>query len=349
MGNHASNDRIKRLYLIYLKEANRRCQETIDRVASAITRFEIHNEGRSFKTFRSNQAIAFKKYLAASVNPRTKRPLSKSTLCTALGYLRSFFQWLAGQPGFKSRICYADAQYFNLSENDINIAHARREPPFPTVEQLRRVLATMPTATELERRDRALVAFVFLTGIRAAALASLKLKHVDLDHACVHQDARDVSTKSRKTFETFFFGNVGTDVLQIVEEWIRYLRAEKGWGHDDPVFPATATAQDAVGNFVPVGLMRKHWHHTEPIRRIFAVAFTAAGLPYFNPHSIRRTLVALAQAVCQTPEEFKAVSQNLGHNEPLTEFTVLSSYRRARRATRQRPRSWPRRPTAPSP
>ena len=44
------------------------------------------------------------------------------------------------------------------------------------------------------------------------------------------------------------------------------------------------------------------------------------GLPYFNPHSLRNTLVQLGQTCCQTPEQFKAWSQNLGHEEVLTTF-----------------------------
>ena len=45
-----------------------------------------------------------------------------------------------------------------------------------------------------------------------------------------------------------------------------------------------------------------------------------AGLPYFNPHSFRNTLVRLGQTTCQTPEHFKAWSQNLGHEQVLTTF-----------------------------
>ena len=47
---------------------------------------------------------------------------------------------------------------------------------------------------------------------------------------------------------------------------------------------------------------------------------TAAGLQYFNPHSIRNTLTQLGETVCQTPEAFKAWSQNLGHERVLTTF-----------------------------
>ena len=40
------------------------------------------------------------------------------------------------------------------------------------LEQVRHTLSVMPADTDLERRDRALVAFTLLTGARDAALAS---------------------------------------------------------------------------------------------------------------------------------------------------------------------------------
>ena len=72
----------------------------------------------------------------------------------------------------------------------------------------------------------------------------MKLKHVDLIEGCVHQDAREVKTKFSKTFTTFFFP-VGDEVRQIVADWVRFLREEKLWGNDDPLFPATRIAVGA--------------------------------------------------------------------------------------------------------
>ena len=37
-------------------------------------------------------------------------------------------------------------------------------------------------------------------------------------------------------------------------------------------------------------------------------------------HSLRNTLVRFGEEVCKTPEEFKAWSQNLGHEKVLTTF-----------------------------
>jgi hypothetical protein len=44
----------------------------------------------------------------------------------------------------------------------------------------------MPVSNEIERRNRALVASTLLTGARDSAVASLKLKHVNLIAGCVN-------------------------------------------------------------------------------------------------------------------------------------------------------------------
>jgi integrase len=221
--------------------------------------------------------------------------------------------------GYKSRVQYSDAEYFNLSDKDTRIATAKRQQKVPTLEQIKHVINKMPVGSEIERRNRARVAFTLLTGARDSAIASLKLKHVDLIAGCVNQDAREVNTKFSKTFSTFFFP-VGEEVRGLVAEWKSYLRDEKLWGNDDPLFPGTRVALGSDRQFEAAGLSREHWRNASPIRAIFRDAFVSAGLPYFNPHSLRNTLVQLGQEVCKTPEQFKAWSQNLGHEKVLTTF-----------------------------
>ena len=77
---------------------------------------------------------------------------------------------------------------------------------------------------------------------------------------------------------------------------------------------------NANQQFEVTGLLEEHWINANPIRKSFKKTFEAAGLPYFNPHSFRNTLVRLGEMLCQTPEEFKAWSQNLGHESVLTSF-----------------------------
>jgi integrase len=322
--HNPENERIKRKYFAYLKEAKRHSEPTVDAAAKALSRFEEYTRYRSFKAFHFEQAVAFKRQLAEQTGQRSGEKLSKATLHATLTQLKHFFFWLAGQPGYKARLQYSDADYFNLSDKDTRIATAQRERKAPTLEQVKHVIGMMPAGSEIERRNRALVAFTLLTGARDSAIASMKLKHVDLKEGCVYQDAREVKTKFSKTFTTYFFP-VGDGIREIVAEWVRFLREEKLWGNDDPLFPATRIVVGQTHQFEVAGLERAHWSSAQPIRKVFCAAFERAALPYFHPHSLRKTLVRLGQEVCNSPEEFKAWSQNLGHEQVLTTFLSYGS------------------------
>jgi integrase len=332
MTNHnAANERIKRQYFAYLAEALGLSEQSIDAVAKAIARFEAYTKYRDFKRFHIEQAKAFKHSLADQRGCRSGEPLSKATLYATLTALKRFFFWLAGQPGYKSRIAYGDAEYFNLSIKDTRVAKAVRPARVPSLEQIRHVIQTMPATTDIERRDRALIAFTILTGARDGAIASFKLRHIDIAEGRIDQDAREVHTKFSKSFVTTFFP-VGDDIRAIVADWVSYLRRDLLWGLDDPLFPATRVAVGAELRFEVAGLDRKHWSNAGPIRTIFKEAFAAAGLPYFNPHSFRKTLALLGGQRCRSPEEYKAWAQNLGHEDVLTTFRsygAVSGYRQA--------------------
>jgi hypothetical protein len=105
-----------------------------------------------------------------------------------------------------------------------------------------------------------------------------------------------------------------------LEEWVCFLREEQLWGNNDPLFLSTRVELGVDHQFGVTGLDRSHWSSASLIRGIFRDAFQAAGLPYFNPHSFRNTLVRLGEDLCRSPEAFKAWSQNLGHEKVLTTF-----------------------------
>lgn len=319
MKHNPENERVKRKYLIFLKQAKRQDESSLDAVAMAISRFETYNKCKNFKAFHFEQAIGFKSYLAKQENKQTGKKLSKATLNSTLRHLKTFFQWLAMQAGYKSRINYTDTEYFNMSEKDTRIAMARHEKPVPLMEQIKHVIENMPVTTDIERRNRALIAFTLLTGVRDSAIASLKLKHIDLISNSVFQDARDVKTKFSKTFTSYFFP-VGDEIKEIFVEWVNYLKSELFYGNDDPLFPKTNVIQGSSKTFETSGLKKEHWQTASPIRAIFKEAFTTADLPYFNPHSFRKTLVQIGEKLCKSPEDFKAWSQNLGHEGVLTTF-----------------------------
>jgi integrase/recombinase XerD len=316
------NDSIKREYLIYLKDARQRSQATVEQVRHAIDRFETYIKFKDFGTFTKEQARGFKRALLGSIAKRSGKPLSTATAHHILQALKEFLAWLHCQPGYRRRINLTHIAYLNLTAKDERIAHVASPESYATLEQYRAALFAMPNATEVERRDQALMALLLLTGMRDAAVISLKLKHVSAERGYVFQDPREVRTKFSKPIETFFYP-VGDDVAPIFKDWTHYLTQKKYFGPNDPIFPKTLVRQNDQYNFVIDGLTREHWADATPVRAIFKVAFARVGLPYFKPHSVRDTLTRLAYKLQLSPEQLKAWSQNMGHDSVLT---TIGSY-----------------------
>lgn len=316
---HIKNVRAVHEYCHFLKEAKSLCEASVDGITKAINRFEEYTNYKDFNKFHCQQAVGFKKYLIGQKNVVTDKPLSKATLHTTIRHLKTFFQYLSMQGNYKFSIKYSDAEYFNLSNKDTRIATAKRNKPVPKIEQIVQVLEAMPSTTNIEMRDRALVAFTLLTGARDSAIASVKIKHISLEEQALNQDAREVNTKYSKTFTTYFFP-VGDLPLQIFTEWFNYLTKELMFSPNDPLFPKTKVKNSSKHKFEAIGLLREHWSTAGAIRRVFKQGFKGADLPYFNPHSFRNTLVHLGMDICTDPKVFKAWSQNLGHQSVLTTF-----------------------------
>ncbi|MFN3170691.1 MAG: tyrosine-type recombinase/integrase [Hyphomicrobiales bacterium] len=311
----AENERIKRTYLHHLKQALGRSESTIRQIARSLSRFEDFTGRQSFKTFDQLQAVAFKEQLA-------KTGLAPATILTALNDLKLFFGWLALQPGFKRAIKSADIDYLNLSDKAVRAATTPADKAFPTLPMVEKVVATMPSETAIEKRDRALIAFTAITGIRDGALVTIKLKHFDETRQLVLQDPKEVATKFSKRIDTFLFP-LNEKFEGIALDWISYLRNAELFGDSDPLFPKTAIGQDEDQCFRAVGLSREHWANASPVRAIFKGAFSSAGLPEFTPHRFRDMIVSEMYRRGLSVQEFKAWSQNLGHEGAMT---TLNSY-----------------------
>lgn len=326
---HSGNERIKRHYLQFLKDAKGRDEASVDAVAQALDEFDSYSSFRDFKKFHIQQARGYKEKLLAATNAQTGRPLAAATIHSRLAALKAFFEWLSREPGYRRTVKFADAAYFNPTDNMTRVATAHRYKECATIRQIETTLSGMPSATDIELRNRAVLAATILTGARDRALISFKLKHIHAAARMIDQDAREVHTKRAKTFTSWFFP-VGDSIEKIVVDWVAYLRDNKQFGPDDPLFPKTLMVSNAEVGFHVAGLDRAHWSSAAPVRAIFKAAFESTGLPYRKPHSFRDTLVQLAYDLKLSAEEFKAWSQNLGHDSLLTTFSSYGTISPAR-------------------
>lgn len=313
------NEVLKKQYEEALLHGKCRDPKTVKSVWGHINTFEKFTSFKNFKTFDKEQAQHFKSWLERQKNKKGEL-LSLSTVKSTLANVRDFFEWLAMHPQYIRKIDARAISYLHLSNNANRAARASREKPPASIAELEMALNAMPHNTDIEKRDRAIFAFTILTCVRDDALISIKRKDVDAKEKTLWQDPKHVNTKNRKGIVTRFVAKPIALAETIVLEWIDYVDNDLQFKLNDPLFPKTLVKNDLnTMAFAPAGLSRKHWAKTQVVRDIFKRAFTAVNLPYYNPHSFRNTICKWG-AEHLTQYEFKALSQNLGHEHAMTTY-----------------------------
>lgn len=316
------NERIKHDYATYLRHAKGQDDTSIDKARAAIRRFEESTKFKPFKKFHRQQAADFKDYLDKQRNAKTGKPLGISTVDATLRLVKGFFHWLVSRAGFKRVLTYADVEYFNNTRKAGRVAHTQREIPYPSMQQAAHAFQAMPFETAFQKRDKALFAFFMLTGARDGAVASLKLKHVNVDLGHVFQDAREVKTKAAKTIMCQFFP-VDPAYRICFAAYVAYLRDVELFGPEDALFPKARVCVVAGQGFANLGLSRTGFANASKLNTIIKAAFASVQMPQYTPHAFRKTLTHLGNDLCRTPEAFKAWSMNLGHENVAT---TINSY-----------------------
>ncbi|MCV0428507.1 MAG: site-specific integrase [Roseibium sp.] len=305
---HSENAWVLYQYQNHMKEALGLNVKTIDARMRHALWFNGFVGEKSFRLITKDDIGSFKSRLVETSQDDEERDGQKSaaTIVQTFQNLRQFLVWLGNQPGHRS-MDRTLPDYCKPSRRHTALAKVKRGKHIPSPDEIRTLLASMPIETIMQRRDRAIVAFLFLTGVRDAALISLRLKHVDLDQKLVFQDATVVDTKFSKTMTTFWFP-IGEDTAEIVTKWVLERRA-LATSDDEALFPRSPSA------IIPktVGSQDSFWITAAPVRDILKRATAAAGITYFVPHAVRSTLALLIDQIARTWEERKALSQNLGH------------------------------------
>lgn len=324
------NERLKREYLSYLREAEGYDEATLDKVSASLLIFDEALGFKPFKSFHRDWASTFKAHLQSRKNQRTGKALGLSTRDGILRDVKGFFHWLASQPGYKSRLTYHDVRYFNNNAKDARAAHAQRPKRYPTLAQCAHAFRQMPEETVIERRNKAMFALWVMTGARAGALASFRIQHVDLIEDVIYQNGREVRTKAAKSFETWFFP-VDPIYRVMFEAWFVELTEKNLFGPGDALFPKQKVGV-ADGSFAATGLDPEPYSTSQIVGKVIGGGFHEAGLYPFNPHSIRTTLALLGDRLCKTMEERKAWAQNLGHDSLATTVSAYMPVGRERQA-----------------
>jgi len=316
---------IKRKYFQYLRNCEGLSENTIKGIELAISLFEEFTHQENFIRFTSDKASNFKGWL--QVRKYRGKNISLYTYKTYLKYLKKFFLWLSQQPGYISKIKPNLIEYLNLRNRENKIFSLYNRVKYPDPEYCIKLAKSIIPENEIDLRDRALISFTFLTGMRDQAIISLPLECVDEVNLRVRQDPTyGVETKFTKLILSKIF-EIDKDLVKFLVDWIQYLK-NKGFSPKDPIFPKSKENQnDSIICFQkPVEVESIFWKSTSSIRKIFKERSKQAELPYYQPRTIRHTTAYIATKSARSGRELKAISQHFGHEDIKTTLQIYGKY-----------------------
>lgn len=318
---NSKNEKMKRLFKRYCEGPKGSSEKTIGFYLNAICLYEKFTEYECFSKFNDDQAVKFRESL---INCENKKALS--TVYDYLRYLKIFFTWLSTQTGFKKAIKNEHVEYLRLSRQQTEMALTPQRERYPSLEIVQKVVHSMPANTVLELRDRAIISFTLLSGMRDKAIITLPLKCFDPQSYEVYHDVKSgVKSKFSKTHQTYLF-QFDEKMINYILDWYNYLIKDELYTPSDPFFPRNKVEQSEFSkSFVSNSIEPKFWQTTSSITEIFKQRFEQAGMEYYSPHTFRHLANNLTKKACSSMEEFQAVSQNFGHQNIGTTF---SSYGR---------------------
>lgn len=312
MNVNLKNLKMREKYLNWLAGAKGFSPATIDAVERAIARWDRFAGHDDYTKFNQKAATRFKEHLLEE--GRRKGHDSSTAAYHTMRHLKTFFTWLVTQPGYKSRINPDSISYLSLDRKKVREIVTPKPQSFPSLAHVKALVDSIEVHDEIDLRDKAQISFLLLSGMRVEAITTLPLGAVDKTTLEIRQLPQlGVRTKFGKPMITRLCEFDG-DLLAQVLKWIDYLEKVKMFSPTDPLFPRSLVVQhpDTL-SYVSTEVEKRSWSGTGAIRQIIADRSAKAGLPYFKPHAFRQAASHLSLDACRSPEEIRAVSQNLGH------------------------------------
>lgn len=234
----------------------------------------------------------------------------KKVLATA----RLFFTWLSdNETGYK-RIKQAWIKTVKVKR----LSDMPKNKDVVTLEEIL-VIASRPVRTMQEKRTRAALVFLYLSGMRIGAFVSLPIQAVDIFNRVVSQfPSLGVRTKNKKHAVTHLLDI--PELLKVVQDWddeVRAILSDNGFWFA-PLSSVTGLIDTKV---TKIGEGR-----ISLARRNFEEWLEQEGLRYHSPHKFRHGHIHYGLTHAKSMADFKAVSMNAMHaNMEITDqfYSVL--------------------------
>ena len=229
--------------------------------------------------------------------------------------LRYFFEWLFTNKKIKdSKMKLACLSTLIPTEEEVRLARRMEYVEYPTDEQISKIINIEPDSI-ITRRNRALIAFLCITGARISAVATAQIQDIDIEKKLFFQDPLEgVHTKKDKYIVTRFFEYNNT-LVEIFIEWYKEISSK--CTEDNFLFPQITEGYNGDE------LSKTSYGDKSEFASLIKKICKTAKIPEYHPHSFRHYTIFKALHSVKNGIQLKALSQNVGHEEICT---ILEQY-----------------------
>ncbi len=295
------NWKLVKAYLKYRQEVGQLNERTLE---ADDTRLRHVLEWADERPFLNAMSIrpTLPDYLKSARKDKPGEQLSSAYTKKIILAAQQFGQWLAiHESGYKTSL----ARWLDTLKAPHRPQSENQQHEFVSLEEIQQIAAA-PADTLWEQRIKAAAVFMYLSGVRVGAFATLPIKAIDLKQMAVKQwPSLGVKTKNNKSANTYLLPL--PDLLAVVADWDKKVRSilppEAYWfAHLD------SKTGEIIPEFQPVG---KHRHSR--VRKDLKNWLAAAGLPNHSPHKFRHGFAVYGLQQAQDMQALKAVSMNMMH------------------------------------
>lgn len=300
---HRQNWLDVRTYLHHIEFARQNDPETVKRARAHLRHLMEWADDVPFPQIRTLDPT-FPAYLLTARADGKEKTLAPASIIKCLAIARQFFGFARSE---------WPQLYRSISESWIQMLqpprHIRKDSRLPvrqfyTLEDVQKI-AAVSTETLREERGKVAVCMLFLSGMRADALASMPISCVDLAARQVSQlPEAGVRTKNRKAAITYLLEI--SDLLDVCSAWDRRVRALPV----NALWYSTLTTDGM--DIIPT--VKAFEGRNNVIERDVRLICERAGVHYLSPHHLRHGHVVHALKQAHNMAELKAISQNVMHS-----------------------------------
>jgi site-specific recombinase XerC len=291
------------LYLKYLEKVKQLDDQTIHRRRSMLHHL-LQWAGDKPLGLARNIDPTFPVFLLTSRFDGKDKSLSAPTMAATCGTVRRFYEWARMEmPRKYSKVTpsWLDQMRPPRSRGMQSEIHVHE---YYTLEEMRKVIALKP-ATIREEREQAAMAFVYLSGMRADAFATVPISCVNIEDMTVNQyPSEGVRTKNHKAKQTFLLPI--PELINVVQAWDDKVRS---------LLPNNAMWYAGIRSngedLIP--MYDANPRRGQDIAEGCELICEKVGIKYRSPHKLRNGHVVYGTKLAKTIEDFKAISQNVMH------------------------------------